>query len=264
MTKKSFFSGRVFAVIAICYGVLGLLILTHHIASYEAILRPRMDYLISNKIITNDINGTTFLYFFTNQSNIFVDMFLILFGIGLLGNKKLYNFTHNETLRGGITLYILFTGIIYCCVLLPFSKGGYPFEKSIWFSNIVNYWSHMITPAVMTAFWFVPVNKKPIHIVKSSLLYLIYPVLYFVFSIIRGAVVNFYPYPFLNGRQMWTFIFADKEYNGTIGILLLVAVVVIFSAMFFGIGCGLNKIHNATVNRSQVKGSAGKAKQHIA
>ena len=102
------------------FGILGLLLMTHHIASYEAILRPRMDFLIENKIITNDINGITFLRMFTNESNIFVDIFFILFGCGVLGSKKLYKFTHNEHLRGAITLYICVTGIIYFTVLLPF------------------------------------------------------------------------------------------------------------------------------------------------
>lgn len=245
MKKKSFFDSRAFGVIAIIYGITGLLILSHHIFSYEAILRPNMSYLIENKVITNNISGGTFLYFFTNQSNLFVDLYLILLGVGLFGSKRLYALTHREGLRGAVTLYILFTGLIYCCVLLPTSTGGYPWEKGIWFSNIVNYWSHMLTPVLFTLFWFVPLGKRPVKIAKTSLLYLTYPVAYFLFSAIRGRISGFYPYPFLDGEQMFSLLFKGMEYSPLAGAVILAAVFIAFSGIFFGLGCVLNKVRGS-------------------
>ena len=237
---------KAFGVFAIVFGILGLLLMAHHIVSYEAILRPRMDFLIENKIITNDISGITFLRMFTNESNIFVDIFFILFGCGVLGSKKLYKFTHNELLRGAITLYICVTGIIYFTVLLPFSQS-FPMEEGIWFSNVINIWNHLITPVVFTAFWFFPVEVKKIPVVKFALTDLIYPICYFVMCIILGANDGFYPYPFLNGKQMWDMLFKNKPYDSLMGTLLLVAAVVILSGVFFGVACGLNKIHNKRI-----------------
>ncbi len=248
MKKKSILETKGFSVFLIIFGILGLLLMTHHIASYEYILRPRMDFLIKNKIITNDINGITFLRMFTNESNIFVDVYLILFAIGIFGSKALYKFTHNEWLRGAITLNICVTGIIYFTVLLPFSQS-FPMEKGIWFSNVINIWNHLITPVLFTALWFIPVVEKRIPAVKYALLDLIYPICYFIMCIILGAKDGFYPYPFLNGKQMWDMLFKNMPYNSTYGTLLLVAAVVILSVVFFGVACALGKIHNKRVEK---------------
>lgn len=251
-SEKSILEKRGFAVVMLCFGILGLLLMTHHIVSYEAILRPNMDFLIENKIITNDISGITFLRMFTNESNILVDVYLILFAIGILGNKKLYVFTHNEWLRGAITLNIAVTGIIYFTVLLPFS-ASFPWEKGIWFSNVINTWNHLITPVFFTALWFIPAVDKKIPKVKYALYDLIYPICYFIMCIILGAKDGFYPYPFLNGKQMWDMLFKAKPYDPTMGTLLLVAAVVILSGVFFGVACGLGGIHNKMLDKKRKK-----------
>lgn len=247
--KKSILERKGFAAFMMIFGIMGLLLMAHHIVSYEAILRPHMDYLLENKIITNGISGITFLRMFTNESNIFVDIYLILFAIGIFGSKPLYKFTHNEWLRGAITLYICVTGIIYFTVLLPFSQS-FPMEKGIWFSNVVNIWNHLITPVFFTALWFVPVVSKRIPKVKYALLDLIYPICYFIMCIILGAKDGFYPYPFLNGQQMWDMLFKNKPYDSTGGTLLLVAAVVILSGVFFGVSCALGGIHNKRVAKT--------------
>ncbi len=253
MMKTSLIRSKAFAVFCLLFGVFGILLMAHHIFSYEAILRPHMDYLIENQIITNDKSGFTFLRMFTNESNIFVDVYLILFALGVFGNEKLRRFTDNDGLRGGITLYIAVTGIIYFCVLLPFGGGTFPTEINgvstggMWFSNVVNTWNHLITPVMFTAFWFFPVENRKIPKVKYALSYLIYPICYFIMCIIWGAFDGFYPYPFLNGRQMFGMLFKDKVYSGAIGVGLLAAVVIILSAIFFGVGCALNAIHNKRI-----------------
>jgi hypothetical protein len=252
MEKKNLLEKKGFAVVMLVFGVFGLLLMAHHIVSYEAILRPRMDFLIENKIITNDIDGVTFLRMFTNESNILVDIYLILFALGVFGVRPLYRFTHNEWLRGAITLNIAVTGIIYFTVLLPFSKP-FPMEKAIWFSNVVNIWDHLITPVFFTALWFFPAEYRVIPKVKYALLDLIYPLAYFIMCIILGAKDGFYPYPFLNGQQMWTMLFKDKPYNPLIGTLLLLAAVVLLSAIFFGVACGLGGIHNKLVKKAAAK-----------
>lgn len=252
MKNKTILEKKGFAVVMLAFGVLGLLLMTHHIASYEAILRPRMDFLIENKIITNDISGITFLRMFTNESNILVDIYLIIFALGIFGVEPLYKFTHNEWLRGAITLNIAVTGIIYFTVLLPFSQS-FPMEKGIWFSNVINIWNHLITPVFFTALWFFPIVNKVIPKVKYALYDLIYPICYFIMCIILGAKDGFYPYPFLNGQQMWDMLFKGKPYNSTIGVLLLVAAVVILSGVFFGVACGLGGIHNKRVRKAEKK-----------
>lgn len=253
--KKAFFEKKGFGVFCILFGLLGLLILAHHIVSYDNILRPNLAYLMENKIITNDRGGTTFLFMFTNLSNIFVDVFLILFGIGLFGSEKLYKLTHNDVIKGAITLYICITGIIYCCVLMPFQKASsfplfpYPMEGGMWLSNIVNVWCHVLTPVLFTAFWFFPMENKTLPKFKTSMKYLIFPLVYFIFSIIRGGVVDWYPYPFLSSRQLWETLFKNKAYDTVPALLLFAVVFVVLCGIFVAVGIGLNAIHNAKVRK---------------
>ena len=267
MKKKSFIKSKAFGVIALLYGIFGLLVLAHHIISYNNILVPVMNELIENKVITNDINGPVFLCFFTNQSNIFVDVYLILYAIGLFGSKKLYAFTQNEKLRGAVTLYIAITGIIYCAVLMPFQTQTFAdfTEQSpaIWFSYYVNMWQHMLTPAVFIIFWFLPLNKKKLPVVKTSLYYLIYPMCYFIFSIFHGKLLThgivlehpngFYPYPFLNPQELWGILFKAKEYEPVTGMIIFIAVFIALCAIFFGVGCGIVAIHNARCGKKAVE-----------
>ncbi len=256
--KKSKIESKGFAFITILFGIIGLLIMLHHIASYEAILRPFMNYLVENKIITNNISGIAFLRMFTNESNIFVDLYLILYGIGIFGSKWAYKFTHNEILRGAITLYIGITGIIYFTVLLPFGGGTFPKEAvdnlgvlrstgPMWFTAVVNTWNHLITPVCFVAFWFAPVVNEKLPVFKTTLKYLIFPVIYFVMCEILGAKDGFYPYPFLNGKQMWDMLFAAKPYTEAGGLLLLAAAFILLLAIFLGVGCAFNAIHNKRV-----------------
>ena len=100
-----------FAVFALLFGIIGLLIMAHHIVSYENILRPFMDYLIENRIITNDKSGVAFLRMFTNESNNLVDIWLALFALGTFCNKQFYALSHKQWLSGGTTLSSSVTSI---------------------------------------------------------------------------------------------------------------------------------------------------------
>lgn len=252
------------ATVCLIFGIVGLLIMAHHICSYENTLRPYMDYLIENKILTNDRDGLAFLRMFTNESNIFVDIYLILFALGVFGNKKLYGFTHNEYIRGAITLYICVTGIIYFTVLLPFGGGTFPVQingvstGALWFSNVVNIWNHLITPLFFTVFWLLPIENRKLHKIRFSFINLIFPVCYFIMCIILGADDGFYPYPFLSGRQMWSLLFKQKVYNSFIGALILVAVVFVLSGIFFGVSCVLADVRKKTTAKNDQNESGEK------
>lgn len=243
MKKKLITESKGFAVFALIFGIIGLLLMAHHIVSYDAVLRPRMDYLMANRVITNNISGLTFLRMFTNDANIFVEIYLILFALASFGVKPLKKFVSNEFVRSAIALTIVATGIVYFCVLLPFSKP-FPWEKTIWFSNVVNTWNHFITPIFFAIFWFFPTSTKKLPVVRSALIDLIFPIVYLEISIVWGSIDGFYSYPFLNGKQLLAMLFPSMEYTGFKGTIALIIAIAVLAALFFGIACALNKIHN--------------------
>jgi hypothetical protein len=58
---------------------------------------------------------------------------------------------------------------------------------------------HRVTPAVFAADWLVdPPRRAPRF--PRALAWLIFPMLYLLYTLVRGPVVGWYPYPFLDPR----------------------------------------------------------------
>lgn len=130
-----------------------------------------------------------FLSFFTIESNILgAIMFLISALFALRGKVHSHNL---DILRGATTLYMVITGIVYVLLLSGLEES---LQTPIpW----VNFVLHYAFPVVAFLDWLVdrPVFKITL---KQGLIWLIFPIAYAIYSLIRGAIVGWYPYPFLN------------------------------------------------------------------
>jgi hypothetical protein len=95
-----------------------------------------------------------------------------------------------DLLRGAAVMYMLTTGIVYA-VLLSGHKVPIP-----WANAIV----HKIMPLVMIVDWLIdpPQIQLPL---RSTLLWLSFPLVYIAYTLIRGAIVNWYPYFFVNPHR---------------------------------------------------------------
>jgi len=143
---------------------------------------------------------TNFLSFFTIESNILAGIILLATGLIPLAKRPPWW----DRLRGAVTLYMVATGIVYNTLLLDVDVGN----LASWVNNV----THRVIPLVMLADWLVapPRDRADAtsggllanrHISRrSTLLWLIFPILYCVYSLIRGPFVDFYPYPFLDPR----------------------------------------------------------------
>ena len=140
-----------------------------------------------------------FFSYFTIQSNIFAFTILVLSAFAIASNKKSNQLS---LLRGAATLYMVITGIVFA-VLLAGVEGA--ILTAVPWDNIV---LHYIMPVALLVDWLVDKPNKSIAF-KKSLVWLIYPVVYVVYSLTRGHFVDWYPYPFL-----------DPNNNGYAGVLL--------------------------------------------
>lgn len=151
-------------------------------------------------LIERDLfNPFNFFSYFTIQSNIFAFSVLILRAIATANSHrsgKLY------LLRGAATLYMVITGIVFA-VLLAGVEGA--ILTAVPWDNIV---LHYIMPVALLFDWLIDKPNKAIAF-KKSLIWLIYPVAYVLYSLTRGHFVGWYPYPFLNPNN-----------NGYGGVLL--------------------------------------------
>lgn len=128
-----------------------------------------------------------FFSYFTIQSNIIAAIVLAYLAINLLRNKK-------ETrvagyLRGAATFYMFVTGVITAVLL-----NGVDLQTGlVWVDTVL----HKLFPIVMLLAWVLDPPDVKLKFSKA-LLWILYPIAYLIYSLIRGSIVGWYPYPFIN------------------------------------------------------------------
>lgn len=128
-----------------------------------------------------------FFSFFTIQSNIIVVTTLMLTVLG----SKFVSARTLAKLRGAATTYILIVGIGFAVLLSGLEDTV--FTVVPW-DNIV---LHYIMPVVMLVDWILDRPAAKLKFTRS-LTWLLYPLLYVAYSLYRGNLVDWYPYPFLD------------------------------------------------------------------
>ncbi len=93
-----------------------------------------------------------------------------------------------------ITVYILIVGIIYN-IILRFLWQPVGLQK------IVDELLHSVIPVLFLLYWWFAVNKRDLKW-KQIISWLIYPLVYLIYILIRGNFSGFYPYPFVNVKQL--------------------------------------------------------------
>lgn len=158
---------------------LGFAILTLVAAAYQlSVLLDEPDYRVAN-----------FFSFFTIESNLFAAGLLLY--LGLRGSDAGVNQGRLDLIRGAATLYMGTTGVVYGLLL-----SGYTAELDtavIWVNNVV----HRIMPVVMVVDWIID-PPRTVLTLRRALVWLVFPLAYLVYTLVRGPVVDWYPYPFLN------------------------------------------------------------------
>lgn len=105
----------------------------------------------------------------------------------LLKNRK--PTVRDDVVRGAAVLYMAVTGVVYVTLLTGEDLG----LLLPW----VNILMHIVMPLAVVADWLYqpPLTKLS---AKQIPLWLGFPALFVVYTLIRGALTNWYPYPFLN------------------------------------------------------------------
>lgn len=152
-------------------------------------------------------NLANFFSYFTNLSNILAAVVFIVGAIFLLQRRE--SSTAFEIVRGTSVVCMAVVGIVFSILLRNEDVGA----LLPW----VNFVLHYLMPVVVVLDWLYQPPRTRLA-VRQAGLWLIFPVLYLVYTLIRGSIVTWYPYPFLNPARV-------GGYGGvalySIGILLL-------------------------------------------
>lgn len=131
---------------------------------------------------------TNFFSFFTIESNILAVLAFLVSSYFVFRGKVSRNL---DMFRGATTAYMVITGIVYVLLLAGLEET---LQTPIpW----VNFVLHYAFPVIALADWFIDRPTFTITL-KQGLVWLIFPIAYAAYSLIRGAIIGWYPYPFLN------------------------------------------------------------------
>lgn len=129
-----------------------------------------------------------FFSYFTILSNLIV--FAYFFSKALSAELGEEGFWTKPETSTAVTVYICVVGLVYHLVL---SRIHNPQGLA----KLADHGLHSFTPLVTLFYWVVFVSNKKINYLSIPY-WLLYPALYFVYTIIHGAISQFYPYPFLD------------------------------------------------------------------
>jgi len=231
MGKESFLKSKRFAYIALIMALLGIAIKLTVVFTFD-------NHLI--KEFPELINGWNYFGFFTVLTNFMVDLWLILLAISIfISSDALNGFLTRPFLQGFITVMIFTVGFIYCFIMFWFDIV---YSASLWWGNLANFWNHAIVPTIIVLLYFRTTDGKKLSM-KNVALWMVYPLAYLIFSMIRGNKVGWYPYPFLEAG--WE-IYAELDINPTLGIAICIAFLFFF---ILGAGTLAMRIHNKRITR---------------
>lgn len=143
--------------------------------------------MLENRTASYAETTVRFFSYFTILTNTLVAIYFSK--ISLLENKN-PNITKQAGIITAITVYITIVGLVYQIVLRPL-------WKPTGLQQLVDELLHSVNPVLVILFWVFFVNTKSVAY-KEILKWLVYPMLYLFYILIRGSFSNFYPYPFVN------------------------------------------------------------------
>ena len=144
--------------------------------------------IIENRIASIPETVIRFFSFFTILTNILVALCCTV--LLLNNNSKWRIFFSNKNTLTAIAVYITIVGVVYNLILRFLWKP----EGLQW---IVDELLHSVIPILFSILWLQFIPKGRLQM-KSVFAWLLYPLVYLIFILIRGSFSGFYPYPFID------------------------------------------------------------------
>lgn len=131
-------------------------------------------------------SAANFFSYFTIQSNLIAAAVLIAAGAGLLRSRPAGE--RLDLWRGAATLYIATTGVVYSLMLAADEPS------LLRWTNLV---LHYAMPLALVVDWAAVRTSGPIAF-RRAVVWIAYPAAFIAYTLIRGAIVDWYPYPFVD------------------------------------------------------------------
>lgn len=153
--------------------------------------------------------------YFTILTNLLVAISMsVLF---IKSQSPLGTFFSNPATATLITIYITVVGLVYNLVL-----------RQLWkpdgLDQIADELLHSVIPLLCVLYWLIFVSKGSLRF-KAIISGLLYPFLYSAYVLIRGAMTDLYPYPFMDVKQ--------HGYGTVLLNMLIIVMLFLLTGLFF-------------------------------
>ena len=170
------------------------------------------------------LNVVNFFSYFTILSNLFAGIVLVFGAFQLIAHRQPSAST--DLIRGMVVVNMAVVGILFS-VLLRDVELGY---LSPWINTV----HHYIMPIAVVLEWLIQPPRTKLG-KRQLLLCQVFPLLYLIYVLTRGAIVGWYPYPFFNPANV-------GGYGGvTAYIIGIMVVFVVAGWLLFTLGNKLNR-----------------------
>lgn len=128
-----------------------------------------------------------FFSYFTNLSNLFAALVLLLGARGGGGRPA------GDLVRYVSAVNMAVVGLVFAVLLRDVDLG----TLLPWVNTVL----HVVMPVAVVLDWlaFPPATRLPL---KRALCVLVFPALYLAYTMVRGAITDWYPYPFLDPARI--------------------------------------------------------------
>lgn len=161
--------------------------------------------------IQHRFDAVNFFSYFTNLSNIFAAIVLLIGAVYLLQRREPTR--RDDLIRGASVVGMALVGIVFGALLRDVDLG----TLLPWVNTVLHY----VMPIVVVADWLYQTPKSTLAIADIRY-WMVFTLIYLAYTLIRGAITSFYPYPFLNPAKT----------GGYLGVALYcIAILVVFLIM---------------------------------
>jgi hypothetical protein len=171
------------------------------------------------------LNPVNYFSYFTIQSNL-IGVAVLLIGAAAWRAARSSTM---ESVRGGAVVYLTITFVVFALLL-----SGTDVDTAIpWVDTVL----HKIFPIVVIVDWLIdpPIARLTL---RQSLVWLVYPLVWVAYTLVRGAIVGWYPYPFLNPAN-----------GGYANVAAYVVAILVFGLLLCGI---VGSVGNALSGRRRL------------
>jgi hypothetical protein len=148
--------------------------------------------ILHNRVASVEETIVRFFSFFTVLTNLLVAIYFSVSWLRPSGG--LGRFFARPGVFTATAVYIVIVGLVYQLIL-----------RGIWhptgLQRLVDELLHSVMPLYFLIYWFIVLPPKAVHW-RQQFSWLIYPLVYLIFILLRGAVSNYYPYPFVDVMQL--------------------------------------------------------------